>query len=98
MGDQLPAVAEEHSEWNLGELEALVRRLVTHLAAEMHLAARQGAGWTCPVLLDLVVDGVRVRLVCAPQASGLLSPREREIAVMVARGYPNKTIADALDI
>jgi DNA-binding CsgD family transcriptional regulator len=28
----------------------------------------------------------------------LLSPREREIARMVAQGYPNKTIASVLDI
>jgi DNA-binding CsgD family transcriptional regulator len=28
----------------------------------------------------------------------VLSPREREIARMVARGYPNKTIAGVLDI
>ena len=28
----------------------------------------------------------------------VLSPREREIARMVARGYPNKTIAGVLEI
>jgi DNA-binding CsgD family transcriptional regulator len=28
----------------------------------------------------------------------MLSPREQEIARMVARGYPNKTIARVLDI
>ena len=61
------------------------------------------------VLLDTEVDGVRCLLVSvepAPEAEEgatqrgkvLLSPREEEIARMVAAGYPNKTIAAVLDI
>lgn len=61
------------------------------------------------VLLDTEVDGVRCLLVSvepAPDAEDgatqrskvLLSPREEEIARMVAAGYPNKTIAAVLDI
>jgi len=58
------------------------------------------------VLLDTEVDGVRCLLVSVePEAEGettrgkiLLSPREEEIARMVAAGYPNKTIAAVLDI
>jgi DNA-binding CsgD family transcriptional regulator len=34
----------------------------------------------------------------SPGAEVTLSPREREIARMVARGYPNKTIAGVLEI
>jgi DNA-binding CsgD family transcriptional regulator len=60
------------------------------------------------VLLDTEVDGVRCLLVSvepAPEAESetqrgkiMLSPREEEIARMVAAGYPNKTIAAVLDI
>jgi DNA-binding CsgD family transcriptional regulator len=57
------------------------------------------------VLLDTEVDGVRCLLVSiepSPEATQrgkvLLSPREEEIARMVAAGYPNKTIAAVLDI
>jgi len=50
-------------------------------------------------LLDVTVDGVRC-LLCPvhPSPADALSPREREIADMVARGYTNKMIAHVLDI
>jgi DNA-binding CsgD family transcriptional regulator len=44
------------------------------------------------------VDGVRCLLTRLPKAHVPLSPRELEIARMVAKGYPNKTIATILDI
>lgn len=53
------------------------------------------------VILDLEVDGVRCVLVRRPRedrAEVVLSPREREIARMVAKGYPNKVIARVLEI
>ncbi|MGH4025447.1 MAG: response regulator transcription factor [Pseudonocardiaceae bacterium] len=56
------------------------------------------------VLLDVQVDDVRCRLETAAASTwttpgaGLLSPRETEVARMVAQGYPNKTIAAVLDI
>lgn len=53
------------------------------------------------VILDLEVDGVRCVLVRRPRedrAEVVLSPREREIARMVAKGYPNKVIAKVLEI
>ena len=57
------------------------------------------------VLLDTEVDGVRCLLVslkpvaeATQRGKVLLSPREEEIARMVAAGYPNKTIAAVLDI
>lgn len=61
------------------------------------------------VLLDTEVDGVRCLLVSLEQSAEeegeatrrgkvMLSPREEEIARMVAAGYPNKTIAAVLDI
>ena len=55
------------------------------------------------ILLDTEVDGVRCMLIrIHPRGSAhaqiVLSPREQEIARMVAAGYPNKTIAAVLDI
>jgi DNA-binding CsgD family transcriptional regulator len=52
------------------------------------------------VLLDVEIDDVRLIAVRrgTPSPISLLSPREREIARMVALGYPNKTIASVLDI
>jgi DNA-binding CsgD family transcriptional regulator len=53
------------------------------------------------VLLDVEVDGVRCVLLRVPTADHdgvVLSPREQEIARMVAKGYPNKTIAAVLEI
>jgi DNA-binding CsgD family transcriptional regulator len=53
------------------------------------------------VLMDLESDGIRCLVVRtavdAPQTP-LLSPREQEIARMVAGGLPNKTIAAVLEI
>lgn len=54
------------------------------------------------VLLNWQGDGVRCVLVRTPRRDAALevslTPREREIARMVAKGYPNKTIASVLDI
>jgi len=51
------------------------------------------------VVLDMEVDGFRCLLVKLERGeSQALSPREREIARLVARGYPNKVIAGILEI
>lgn len=54
------------------------------------------------VVLDIEVGGVRCVLIRSQikqlRAQVALSPREQEIARMVAKGYPNKIIADILDI
>lgn len=54
------------------------------------------------VVLDLVMDGFRcvvTRVAEEPVTAGLsLSPREMEIARMVAKGCPNKAIAAVLEI
>jgi DNA-binding CsgD family transcriptional regulator len=52
------------------------------------------------ILLDVEVGDIRfvaLRLE-RPSTASMLSPREHEIARMVAAGYPNKTIASILDI
>jgi DNA-binding CsgD family transcriptional regulator len=51
------------------------------------------------LLLDITINGVRCALtVVHPSRADLLSPREREIARMVAQGYTNKMIASVLAI
>jgi DNA-binding CsgD family transcriptional regulator len=53
------------------------------------------------VLVDTEVDGSRYLLIRMPRAVGAnvrLSPREQEIVRMVAKGHPNKVIADVLNI
>jgi DNA-binding CsgD family transcriptional regulator len=63
------------------------------------LFAHVGAADDAEASVELEVDGARytvVRRLSHPLAH--LSPREREIARMVARGYTNKTIAAVLDI
>jgi DNA-binding CsgD family transcriptional regulator len=53
------------------------------------------------VLVDTEVEGARYLLVRMPQAESVrvqLSPREQEIVRMVAKGHPNKVIADVLNI
>jgi DNA-binding CsgD family transcriptional regulator len=80
--------------------EALLRHLIRHVAstADPETPADPEAP---EVMLDTEVDGVRcmlVRLQTRHAAHVILSPREQEIARMVASGYPNKTIAAVLDI
>lgn len=53
------------------------------------------------VLIDREVDGSRYLLLRMPPPGGKrvqLSPREQEIVRMVAKGHPNKVIADVLNI
>ena len=71
------------------EVEALVAELIARLA---ETGGR--------VLLDLEIDDVRCVIVRSDRTgpATLLSPRELEIARMVACGHPNKTIASVLEI
>jgi DNA-binding CsgD family transcriptional regulator len=53
------------------------------------------------VLVDLDLDGYRYLLLRMPSMGHCrirLSPREQEIVRMVAKGHPNKVIADVLSI
>jgi DNA-binding CsgD family transcriptional regulator len=59
------------------------------------------AGSTEEVLVDTEVDGARYRLLRTRRVGCSriqLSPREQEIVRMVAKGHPNKVIADVLNI
>jgi DNA-binding NarL/FixJ family response regulator len=92
-----------------GVYETLVRQLVAHAGQPMPASStptEAGNGRNAgaeDVLLDCEVDGVRYMLVRA-QAHAVaddiltLSPREYEIARMIAKGYPNKVIASVLEI
>lgn len=83
-------------------------RLLELLRAVIDRAHELGGSTSYPladdasILLDVDVDGTRCILVDArpqaPREHVVLSPREREIARMVAEGYPNKTIAAVLEI
>ncbi len=92
-----------------GHLQAVSRateKLVRKLVAQTALSASNGDRVDpdkdgSDVLLACEVDGVRCVLVKAPAAQPepvCLSPREQEIARMIAKGYPNKTIAAVLEI
>ena len=88
------------------DFEALVRRLVDH--AKHSAPAPPGpaqpsddAFASDDVLFDCEVDGVRCVLARARRHTAevlSLSPREQEVARMIAKGYPNKIIASVLDI
>jgi len=87
----------------IADVQGLVRCLaqqVAHSAAAPVLYEPNGD--IQEVILATEVDGVRYMLIRShprpPHAQVILSPREEEIARMVAKGYLNKTIAAVLDI
>jgi DNA-binding CsgD family transcriptional regulator len=83
-------------------VEGLVRLLVETLASGNSPGLLSACKSDNDVILDVKVDCVRCLLLRVPaqleHPALYLSPREREIARMVARGYPNKTIARVLEI
>ena len=76
------------------DLRAVLRRLVDGLGPR---APQPGDR---PLVLEVEVKGVRCLVLLEPvvRAESMLSPREQQIARMVAQGYPNKTIAAKLGI
>ena len=84
----------------IDRIETAVRNLVQLVRGQEgeHLSFATG------ILLDMQVDDVRCRIETAvasaweAPAASLLSPRETEVARMVAQGYPNKAIAAVLEI
>lgn len=78
-----------------------VRSLVELIEAE--IGGELGSADCNPseeVLVDTEVDGSRYLLLRMPKRNERvqLSPREQEIVRMVAKGHPNKVIADVLNI
>jgi DNA-binding NarL/FixJ family response regulator len=84
--------------------ETLDRRLADLIAlsdgAAPLVRGEDGSGQQ--VLIDVEHEGYRyllLRMQLRPtKVASALSPREQEIARMVAKGYPNKAIAAVLDI
>ncbi len=75
------------------------------LAAELRDGLRNGHATPASndrrVLIDKEIAGYRIVLIReqSDPLSGInLSPREREIARLIAKGYPNKSIASVLEI
>jgi DNA-binding CsgD family transcriptional regulator len=84
------------------EIETALRSLADELHALMHESGQQGTGAIGgdTVLVDVEIGEVRLLALWQgrPSPMSLLSPREQEIARMVAQGYANKTIASVLEI
>jgi Response regulator containing a CheY-like receiver domain and an HTH DNA-binding domain len=84
------------------DVQLLIRHLVKHVTDRSAATPAVPESGLREIILDEEVDGIRcllVRLQARPErAQVMLSPREQEIARMVAEGYPNKTIAAVLDI
>ena len=88
-------------------VEGLIRSLLAELSA-IGITATPRQGFLADdgreeVVLDVEIEGERWRLTrhvveTIQDAPPALSPREHEIARMVAKGYANKSIASVLDI
>ena len=80
-------------------LQRLVKELLSYVQAAAFPSHKLDGH---EVLLDITLQGHRCLILKLPptQAEALvgLSPREREVARMIAKGYPNKTIAAVLEI
>jgi len=82
-------------------LEALIRKLIAQARNGSEACAGVDNYRKGQVIIDTEVDGVRclptrLEKPLTPRIS--FSPRESEIARMVAKGYPNKTIAAVLEV
>jgi DNA-binding CsgD family transcriptional regulator len=84
----------------ISPVDKLVRKLVAH-ATHVADSGPCGDDKSKKVIFDAELDGMRCLIVREPkttEARVSCSPREREIARMVAKGYPNKAIAAVLEI
>jgi DNA-binding CsgD family transcriptional regulator len=83
-------------------VDEAIRTLVALVNTARPIAEPYAATTTSEeVLVDLEVDGCRYLLLRMPSPGRCrirLSPREQEIVRMVAKGHPNKVIADVLNI
>ena len=76
---------------------ALANELLNSILSHGHSAS----DLTSDILMDRELNGYRVILMRGAAPAGnttTLSPREQEIARMIAKGYPNKTIAAVLEL
>jgi two-component system, NarL family, nitrate/nitrite response regulator NarL len=95
--------SSDGSDTAAADVRKLVKQLVNQ-ASDLYQSPAPGLADADDqeVILDQEVNGIRCLLVRShpkiDRAQVMLSPREQEIARMVAEGYPNKTIAAVLDI
>jgi DNA-binding CsgD family transcriptional regulator len=87
----------------LSRVDEIIRSLLEAIGRESRTTSKDGVHANCTeqVLLDAQVDGARYLLIrmAGPSPCRIqLSPREQEIVRMVAKGHPNKVIADVLNI
>lgn len=90
----------EAPEKGLDELSRALTCLI-EIISHSHDPGRSNESAGEEVLVDTEVDGARYLLVRMRRAGCnhvQLSPREQEIVRMVAKGHPNKVIADVLNI
>jgi DNA-binding CsgD family transcriptional regulator len=82
------------------DLPQRIRSLVAGAAASPLRRVRATGGVVAEVLCEVEVDGARYVLsrISPVSPAVSLSPRERQIASLVARGMPTKAIAAALSI
>jgi DNA-binding CsgD family transcriptional regulator len=85
------------------DIQSALRSLVHHVnSCTPEATLHDVDGQTRIFLLDVEAEGVRCVLIRREPPEDrvqlTLSPREREIARLVAKGHPNKTIAAVLDI
>ncbi|MBZ0283663.1 MAG: LuxR C-terminal-related transcriptional regulator [Anaerolineae bacterium] len=77
-------------------VEMLLRELLASLNYQPSRTTHENLHETVMVIH---VDGFQYQLTCTPPAPAIsLSPREQEVVKLVARGFPNKSIANVLDI
>jgi len=95
---------EPPAEAAIGSVEEVIRTLtgLIEIISRGRGAIEASAGSPAEeVLVDTEVDGARYLLVRMRRLGSnriQLSPREQEIVRMVAKGHPNKVIADVLNI
>jgi DNA-binding CsgD family transcriptional regulator len=85
--------------FTISEDQEQIKTLMRAVVAELGPKSLDAPQTKAPIL-DLEIDGVRCLLTRAtlPHSTPDLTPREQEITRMVAKGYPNKTIAGVLEI
>jgi DNA-binding CsgD family transcriptional regulator len=89
------AVPDQETTFN--RFDSLIRQLIARRPSDPSLISRNSE----EIIIDKEVDGVRYLLLRLPKPARVavsLSPREQEIVRMVAKGHPNKIIADVLSI
>jgi DNA-binding CsgD family transcriptional regulator len=96
----LVAIDNPHDSQPVG-IDDAIRTLVDLIDKASPEVGEHASSKSEEVLIDREVDGNRYLLVRMQPSNGKrvqLSPREQEIVRMVAKGHPNKVIADVLNI